>query len=245
MPKSLTETQDAQGRLMNDFFKGRDVSEIIQRDDGFIEANPVSMYFRTFRQWPRIERDAMNYVRGRVLDVGCGAGRHSLYLQQKKKLDVIGIDASPFAVKISKRRGLKKVKVMSFENVSSKLGTFDTVIMMGNNFGLFHSFRRARLMLRRLHKVTGAGGRIVAETLDPYDTRDPDHLAYHRRNRRRGRMGGQIRMRILYRKIATPWFDYLFVSRDEMEKLLQGTGWKARRVLGRGPSYVAVIEKTS
>lgn len=228
--------------MMYDFFKGQEVFEIVQRDDGFTQAIPVSTYFREYRQWPRTEREAMRYVRGRVLDVGCGAGRHSLYLQ-KKRLDVLGIDVSPLAVRVSKLRGLKKAKVASFENVSSRLGVFDTVLMMGNNFGLFQSFEKARSLLRKLHKMTGEGARIVAEVRDPYDTRDPDHLAYHRRNKRRGRMGGQIRMRVLYRKFATPWFDYLFVSREEMKQILQGTGWKAKRFLGRGPGYFAVIEK--
>ncbi len=229
--------------MMHDFFKGQDVSEVIQRDDGFIDAMQVSIYFQEYRKWPGIERDAMRYVRGRVLDVGCGAGRHSLYLQ-KKRLDVLGIDVSPLAVKVSKLRGLRKTKVISFENVSSKLGVFDTILMMGNNFGLFQSFKKARSLLYRLYEMTGRDARIVAEVRDPYKTKDPDHLAYHRRNERRGRMGGQIRMRILYRKFATPWFDYLFVSRDEMKQILEGTGWKARRFLGRGPGYVAVIEKT-
>ncbi len=244
MVKTLSESQDAHGHLMYDFFKGQEVFEIVERDDGYIQALPMTLYFDEYRQWPRIEKNAMKHVRGRVLDVGCGAGRHSLYLQ-KKKLDVLGIDISPLAVKVSKLRGLKKARVMSFESVSSKLGTFDTVIMMGNNFGLFQSFRKARSLLHRLHKMTREGARIIAEVRDPYKTKDPDHLTYHRRNKRHGRMAGQIRMRVRHRKVATPWFDYLFVSREEMKQILQDTGWKARRFFGRGPGYAAVIEKTS
>src|SRR3989442_9517912 len=114
MVKTLTGSQDAQGRLMYDFFKGKDVFEVIKRDDGFIQANPVSTYFREYRQWSRIEKDAISYVRGRVLDVGCGPGRHSLYLQ-RKRFDVLGIDVSPLAVKVSKLRGLKKAKVIAFD----------------------------------------------------------------------------------------------------------------------------------
>ncbi len=242
MAKTLTDNQDAHGHLMYDFFKGQEVFEIVERDDGFIQALPMTLYFGEYRKWPRIEREAIRYVRGRVLDVGCGAGRHSLYLQ-KKRLDVLGIDVSPLAVKVSRMRGVKKARVVSFEDVSSRLGVFDTVLMMGNNFGLFQSFKKARLLLGRLRGITRKGARIVAEVRDPYKTRDPDHLAYHERNRRLGRMAGQIRLRVLYRKFATPWFDYLFVSRDEMKHILQGTGWKARRFIGLGPGYVAIIEK--
>ncbi len=244
MAKILGANQDAHGHLMYDFFKGQEVFEIVERDDGYFQALPMTLYFGEYRKWPRIEREAIRYVRGRVLDVGCGAGRHALYLQ-KKRFDVLGIDVSPLAVKVSRLRGVKKARVVSFEDASSRLGVFDTVLMMGNNFGLFQSFRKARVLLRGLREMTGEGARIVAEVRDPYKTRDPDHLAYHKRNRTLGRMAGQVRIRVLYRKFATPWFDYLFVSRDEMKQILQGTGWKAKWFIGRGPGYIAVIEKVA
>jgi hypothetical protein len=57
-------------------------------------------------------------------------------------------------------------------------------------------------------------------------------------------MGGQLRIRIRYRDHATPWFDYLFASRDELEELLDGTGWRlVRTIEDEPPLYVAVIEK--
>lgn len=116
--------------------------------------------------------------------------------------------------------------------------------MFGNNFGLFAGERIARRLLRRLHRLMPPHGRIVAASNDPYATDDPDHLAYHERNRRRGRMTGQVRIRVRYRRLATPWFDYLLVSADEMRALVEGTGWHVARVLGdEGPYYVAVLEK--
>jgi hypothetical protein len=83
----------------------------------------------------------------------------------------------------------------------------------------------------------------VAETRDVYRTEDPAHLAYHERNRRRGRMAGQIRIRVRHRLLSTPWFDYLMVSREELEQLLAGTGWHLTRTLDDDDIYVAVIEK--
>jgi len=83
----------------------------------------------------------MEFVKGRVLDIGCGAGRHSLYLQ-KKGFDVLGIDSSPLAIKVCKLRGLEKAKVMAIEDINFKPDSFDRIIMMGNNFGLFGSFNR-------------------------------------------------------------------------------------------------------
>jgi 2-polyprenyl-3-methyl-5-hydroxy-6-metoxy-1,4-benzoquinol methylase len=78
----------------------------------------------------------MQFVKGRVLDVCCGVDRHLLHFQEKG-FDVLGIDASPLAIKICKLRGLKKPRVKPIEDVDFKRGSFDTIIMMGNNFGLF------------------------------------------------------------------------------------------------------------
>ena len=70
------------------------------------------------------------------------------------------------------------------------------------------------------------------------------HLRYHRRNRARGRMAGQVRIRARYENAATPWFDYLFVSADEMRAILKNTGWRIRRILKTGgPTYYAIIGK--
>jgi len=68
--------------------------------------------------------------------------------------------------------------------------------MLGNNFGLFANPQRARRLLRRLGRMTSQDARVIAETLDPYNTDEPSHRVYRERNRRRGRMPCQIRMRI-------------------------------------------------
>ena len=137
------------------------------------------------------------------------------------------------------------VRLLSVTQVSvNKLGMFDSIVMVGNNFGLFGSPKRARWLLRRFHTMTTKHGRIVAETTDPYATDDPVHLAYQERNRARGRMSGQFRHRERYRNLKGPWFDWLFVSRDEMREIVAGTGWAVRKfVEPEGDQYVAVIEK--
>ncbi len=78
---------------------------------------------------------------------------------------------------------------------------------------------------------------------DPYDTTNPDHLAYHARNRERGRMSGQLRIRVRYGSYCSPWFDYLLASREEVQEIASGTGWVVERFLGEGGRYVAVMEK--
>jgi SAM-dependent methyltransferase len=234
----LTKQQDAYGRIMWDYLHGKPSVELVERDDGFLDPGSPAVYFAEPRKWP-----AMRFVRGRVLDVGCGAGRCCLYLQ-KRGHQVVGIDISPLAIKTCRKRGVKDARVLPFTRVSRALGRFDTILMAGNNFGLFGSRRRARWMLRRLHALTTPNALIIAESNNVYQTKDPDHLQYHLFNRRRGRMSGQLRIRVRYRRYCTPWFDYLIVSPDEINAILAGTGWRVRRFLKSGGSvYVAVIEK--
>jgi len=100
-------------------------------------------------------------------------------------------------------------------------------------------------LLRRLHALTTERGRIVATSSDLSKSSNPDHLTYRRLNRKRGRMPGQIRYRLHYRRWKTPWFDYLFVSPRELERLLHGTGWHVASVVhNEGDDlYAAVIDK--
>ncbi len=235
---------DAFGHAFYDYLKRRgSLVELVERDDGYIAVSGGrKQYLASYEHWPSHHKRAMRYVRGKVLDIGCGAGRHSLYLQ-RKGFDVLGIDNSPLAIMVCKRRGLERARVLSIDQVTSELGKFDTVLMLGT-FGLLRDPKTAKRLLRRLHNVTTEGGRIIAESRDPYETPDAFHLAYHRLNRRRGRMGGQVRIRVRYMKYATPWFDYLLVSRAEMREILNDTGWKVRHFISsKGPMYVAVIEK--
>ena len=239
-------SQDAYGTAMYDFYRGRPARLLIERDDGYIDSDlPMTYYFAEYHSWRPHEKAALRHATGRVLDVGCGVGRHGLYLQ-KRGMKVLGIDVSPRAIKTSKLRGLRAARVCSIDNVSRRLGIFDTILMLGNNFGLFGSATRAKALLRRFHGLTSEGAWIIAECLDPYDTSNPRHLSYHRRNRAKRRMAGQLRLRARYQGYATPWFDYLFVSRTEMATILERTGWRIGKILsGRGPTYIAQIHKVT
>ncbi|MFC1803875.1 methyltransferase domain-containing protein [Thermoproteota archaeon] len=236
--------EDAWGQLILAQYEGKKSYEAIERDDGFLDVslNP-QRYFSTFDEWNIHTQESMQQVKGTVLDIGCGAGRHALYLQDKG-LDVLGIDNSPLAIKVCQLRGLKKTKVTSIDELSFDTGSFDTILMLGNNFGLFGSFNKAKELLMRFHSFASDDCLIIAETLDPYKTDNPVHLKYHELNLSRGRMGGQIRFRIRYGIFTTPWFDYLFVSKDEMSEILNGTGWRVREFIeSESVSYIALIEK--
>jgi SAM-dependent methyltransferase len=242
--RSLDEESDAYGAMLLAGLEGSDVVEIVERDDGFIDASRfgTALYLAPFRRWPAHHRAAMRHVRGRVLDVGAGGGRVALHLQERGH-DVVAIDASPGAVEVCRRRGVRDARVLSVYEVDESLGELDTIVMMGNNFGLFASVRKAKRLLRRFHRLTSERGRIVAETRDVHTTDDPAHLAYLERNRRRGRMPGQIRIRVRYRLHATPWFDYLMVSPEELAGILEATGWTLGQTIESEDTYIAVIEK--
>lgn len=240
----LKNQEDAHGMAMIDYLENGEGFEIVERDDGYFDiSGGPEEYFLEFEEWNHNVKKAMEYVRGRVLDVGCGAGRHSLYLQERGH-EVTGIDISPGAVEVSKKRGLKDARCISVDKVTGEMGKFDTVIMMGNNFGLLENLTRGKELLRRFYRITSEDARIIGETRDPYTVDNPDHLEYHERNRKKGRMGGELRIRVIYKKYKTPWFNYLLVSRDEMRDILRDTGWKLTTTFdGKAGVYIALIEK--
>ncbi len=242
-PVGRPRVADVYGAVLRDAFDGKPAKEIVERDDGFVMAFDARYLLAPFRMWDDInERRAMRFVRGRVLDVGCGGGRVCLHLQDRG-LEVLGIDSSPGAVAVCKRRGVRHARVLAVDAVDESLGTFDTIVMLGQNFGMLGSRQRAQRLFHRFARVTTSRGRIVAETFDPHALDDPVQPDYCEANRRRGRMPGQLRVRVRYRDLTTPWLDWLQVSSKELAELLAGTGWRLARTVGDGPSYVAIIEK--
>ena len=244
MAKRLTSEQDAFGQAVWDHYHGTSAFEIIERSDGhFAISSGPSAYLAEPAFWAPHEREALErHAHGRILDIGCNAGRHALFLQEHA-LEVVGVDVSPLAIAVAKARGLKKAEVLSIDELPADLGTFDTILMLGNNFGLFANAAKARRLLRRFKAFARPGATLIVESLNVYDTKDPDHLAYQAVNRERGRMSGQIRLRARYKRFVTPWFDYLMVSPAEMESLLDRTGWRIAKLYQAGPRfYTAIIE---
>jgi SAM-dependent methyltransferase len=144
---------DAYGRLILDAIDGKKPIEVVERDDGFVFAYHSDYLIEPFRRWQPVERRAQRFVRGRVLDIGCGAGRVCLHLQVRG-LDAVGIDNSPGAVEGCRRRGVKDVRLCAIDEVDERLGSFDTLVMLGNNFGLIGDKASGRRALRAMHAVT-------------------------------------------------------------------------------------------
>ena len=238
--------RDAYGQLMIAAFEGEEVVEIIERDDGFVNASRIgpALYFAPFSQWPAHQRRAIGHAVGRVLDTGAGAGRVSLHLQSKGH-DVLAIDNSPGAIEVCRRRGVRDACVLAFDAVDQSYGKFDTIVLLGNNFGLFGTPAKAQRLLRRLHRLTTDRARIIVESRDVEQRADLDaHRRYHQRNLARGRLPGQIRIRVRFRDIVGPWMNYPMVTPDQLREIVNQTGWEVSRVFDSDDTYVAIIEKT-
>src|SRR3989442_5402029 len=231
--------------MLRAFARDGEGVEIVERDDGFITASQLgpSRYLAPFRRWLPAERRAARFARGRVLDIGAGGGRVALHLQERG-LDVVSIDVSPGAVQVMRERGVRDARLLGIDDIGPELGVFDTVVLFGNNIGLLGGPRKAPRLLRKLQGVTRPDARMLGTSIFLYDTDDPSHLAYHERNRRRGRHPGQLRLRVRYRELATPWLDYLMLPPDELDELAARGGWRVARVFrDDGPIYAAVLEK--
>lgn len=240
----MDDNQDAFGHAIYEFFQGTsDSLPIIERSDGYIDVDYSSQYYSESKDWSSHYKEAIKYAKGRILDIGCGAGRHSLYLQDIG-FEVVGIDVSPLAIETCKEKGLRDAKIMSIDDIGIELGRFDTMLMLGNNFGLFGGHNKAKSLLKKFYDLTYEHARIIAESNDPYNTDNPFHFEYHELNRKQKRMAGQLKIRVRYKKYITPWFDYLMVSKAEMEKIVSGTGWKITQFIDSDSScYIAIIDK--
>ena len=86
---------------------------------------------------------------------------------------MLGVDVSPLAIAVAKERGLKHAEVLSIDELSAELGAFDTILMLGNNFGLFGSAAKMRRLLRRFRTFTRLGSTLIAESLNVYETSIP------------------------------------------------------------------------
>ena len=121
----LKDDQDAYGYEIYDHFKGEEVVEVVEREDGFIGVSSgPSVYFQTYEEFPDHYKKALKKVQGRVLDIGCGAGRISLHLQALG-YSVLGIDISPKAIEVCKLRGLENAKILSERLSFSELYIFE------------------------------------------------------------------------------------------------------------------------
>ncbi|HEX6844831.1 MAG TPA: methyltransferase domain-containing protein, partial [Actinomycetota bacterium] len=211
--------------LRASFESGRGELQVVERDDGYTMVEDVGGYLAPPRRWIPCERLLLRAARGRVLDVGAGAGRVALALQERGH-DVVAIDTSEGALAVCADRGIRHVDRRSVSSLRATDGPFDTFALFGNGLGLLRDERYARWLLGRFRSAGSPSCRILGTARDPYRTDDPAHLRYHARNRALGRMGGEMRFRLRFRAHRSAWFDFLFLSVPELIGLAGTNGWE-------------------
>lgn len=221
--------------------RGEDRADIIyERDDGLVNADS-SEYFLDEKLWHELDRWALEYVRGRVLDFGAGGGRASLALQ-KRKFDVVALDVSPGAIETCRRRGVRETFLGEITELATDPSQkFDSFLALGNNLGLLGSPDQAARMFNAFSALANPGASIVGTCLDPTAGEPPPwHGSYHDRNRAAGLPPGQIKLRTRFRNITTEWFDLLWTSPEELDELAMRSGWEVAQVRP-GPLYGAIL----
>lgn len=123
---------------------------------------PLPYLFRDFEDMPKMEQQALEIAKGKILDVGCGAGSHSLYLQ-KKGLDVKAIDISKGAVKVSTARGIRNVELKGILDESE---TFNTILLLMNGTGIFQELKQVSKFLKHLKSLLKPNGQILIDSSD-------------------------------------------------------------------------------
>jgi len=222
---------------------GHSVTEIVERDDGFISAASPSRYFAEPAEWAPFERRALDLATGRVIDIGCGAGRFALALQERGTA-VTAIDISPGAVEVSRRRGVRDLVLASAHDGVTGRAAYDTFLLMGENLGLMGGRVSAPVFLAGLGAAASPAARIIGHGADPHETDDPVHVRYRERNQAAGAMDGQMTIRVRYRDVTTEWFPYLLCSPAELAGLAAGTPWELTGVERADQvNYLAVLTR--
>jgi SAM-dependent methyltransferase len=124
----------------------------------------VAYLFRSFDEMPAIEQKALQLASGKTLDVGCGAGSHSLYLQNERKIDVHSIDISKNAIQVCLLRGLKNIRAIDVLDLENE--KYDTILLLMNGTGIFETLEKSTIYLQKLKSLLNPNGQILIDSSD-------------------------------------------------------------------------------
>jgi len=160
--------------------------------------------------------------RGKVLDIGAGAGPHSLALQERG-LEVTAIDISPHACEIMRKRGIKNIKCSTVYELKEK--KFDTILLMGRSIGFVENLSGLKQFLIYCKDLLNPMGLILFDSLDVRLTTSPIHLAYQEENIKHGRYFGEIRLQIEYEDILGEKFQILHIDPQTLKNITNKLNW--------------------
>lgn len=211
------------GSALLDYHNGnQNAKVIIHRDDDSRFELPMNIFFNNSSSFSRIEKKAIELCHGKVLDVGAGSGRHSLYLREKG-FDVFSIDISPEAAEIMKIQGLNNVECSGIFDFNK--GEYDSILLLGHGIGMVGSLEGFRRFLNHTEKLLRSNGIIVFDSLDVRCTKDPKNLDYQKRNKKRNRYIGEIHMRFEYNGVIGSPYSWLHIDPDTLETEVSKLGW--------------------
>ena len=229
--------KDLFGKAILDYQTGNNPEDLIT-ETSISEADEMSVayLFRDFKEMPKLEQKALSLSKGKVLDVGCGAGSHSLYLQEKG-FDVTSIDISPNAIKACELRGLKKAKVqdvMALENEK-----FDTILLLMNGAGMCGKLKNITKFLQKLKSLLTENGQILVDSSDIIymfdDDEDggkwiPGDSAYY----------GEVQFKVSYKGETEKPFDWMYIDYNTLQNAAISNGLSCELIIeGEHFDYLA------
>ncbi|HEU4791049.1 MAG TPA: class I SAM-dependent methyltransferase [Flavobacterium sp.] len=199
----------------------------------------VAYLFRNYDEMPKIEQKALQLAKGKILDVGCGAGSHSLTLQNDRNLDVTSIDISENAIQTCKLRGLKNAKIQDIMTLENE--KFDTILLLMNGTGIFGTLKETPIFLQKLKSLLNPNGQILIDSSDiiyMFDEDEdggkwiPSDNEYY----------GETIFNITYKGEKEVPFDWLFLDYNTLQNAAFANGLQCELILkGEHYDYLAKL----
>lgn len=227
---------DPIGFAIQEYIKKRKPEDIIVSSD-ICEDDiiPIEVLFRNFEEMPEIEKQALALTKGKVLDVGAGAGVHAMHLQDMG-FKVDAIDVSEGAVQYMKSAGLHAERQNFFSLKDKK---YDTILMLMNGIGIAGKLSNLERTLIHAKSLLNKGGKILCDSSDiRYLYEDEDGSLWVDLN---SEYYGNFRFQMKYKKEKGPWFDWLYVDFDNLFQVAKKVGLKAIRVMEDNDHYLAEL----
>lgn len=233
--------KDLFGKAILDYQTNNSAEDLIT-ETSISEADEMSVayLFRSFDEMPKIEQKALQLAKGSVLDVGCGAGSHALYLQ-KKGFDVKAIDISENAIKACELRGLKNVSVENILNldVSNK---YDTILLLMNGTGIFETLENCIKYLLKLKSLLNENGQILIDSSDIIYMFDQDEDGAYEVPA--NHYYGELTFTIQYKGETEEPFPWLYLDYNTLQNACLANGLQCELILeGEHFDYLAKITK--
>ena len=125
---------------------------------------PVKHLFRNLEEMPMLEQKALSLAKGKVLDVGAGAGCHALALQAQS-IAVKAIDISSQSCQAMLQRGVKDVECINLFDEHLESG-FDTILLLMNGTGIAGKIENLPALFNRLKALLNKDGQILIDSSD-------------------------------------------------------------------------------